>query len=420
MSKYSSVRGVYDILPEETERWQVIELKARKTFGNYGFSEIRVPVIEKSELFSRSIGEDTDIVEKEMYTFPDRKGELISLRPEGTASVVRAYVEHKMYASQSLTKLYYIGPMFRYERPQKGRRRQFFQIGVEVFGLSNPSIDAEVISMLFTYFESLGLDGLKLNLNSIGCRECRPNYQDKLLEYLSEKTEAFCDNCQGRYRKNPLRVLDCKSTNCREATNDAPSILDHLCDSCGGDFSELKGYLDQLGLVYNVNPRMVRGLDYYTKTAFEITSDRLGSQDAVAAGGRYDLLVEEVGGPPTPAIGFAIGLERLSMILEGIDLSLPGHRDLYIAALGEAAFKKTFSLAHELRTAGFQVDYDHEGRSLKAQMRKANAMGAAYVLILGDDELASGKGLLKDMKEQGQEEIQLEEIVTEMKQRRPR
>ncbi len=417
MSKYNSIRGVYDVLPAEAEKWQFIETGARKVFDDYGFSEIRIPIIEKSELFTRSIGEDTDIVEKEMYTFPDRKGELISMRPEGTASVVRAYVEHKMYASQSATKLYYVGPMFRYERPQKGRRRQFFQIGAEVLGLSDPAIDAEIISMLFTFFDQLGLDDLILNLNSIGCKECRPAFRTTLLSFLEDKIEKLCDNCQNRYEKNPLRVLDCKSKTCFEETKDAPSILDSLCTCCSEDFEKVKTCLDMVDLKYNINPRMVRGLDYYTKTAFEVTSNRLGSQDAVAAGGRYDLLVEEVGGPPTPAIGFALGMERLSLLLEEEDLSLKRCPDLYIAALGVLAHEAAFRLAHELRTHGIKVEFDHEGRSLKAQMRRANSLGCGYVLILGEDEIKTGRAILKDMTNHGQEEIAWEGILSEMRTR---
>lgn len=417
MIKYKSVKGVYDVLPLEAEKWQFIEATARKVFDEYGFSEIRVPIIEKTNLFTRSIGQDTDIVEKEMYTFPDRRGEKISLRPEGTASVVRSYVEHKMYASQNLTKLYYTGPMFRYERPQKGRRRQFFQIGVEAIGLSDPAIDAEVISMLFTFFDQLGLDDVVLNLNSIGCKECRPEYRTILLSFLDDKLGLLCDNCQNRSEKNPLRVLDCKSPSCQRVTVGAPSILDSLCNSCGDDFKKVKSFLETLNIKFNVNPRMVRGLDYYTKTAFEITCNRLGSQDAVAAGGRYDLLVEEIGGPPTPAIGFALGMERVSLLLEDEDLSLKRCPDLYIAALGEPAHDAAFRLAHELRTHGIKVEFDHERRSLKAQMRKANSFNAGYVLILGEDEIKSGRAILKDMTDHGQSEIAWEGLLTEMRTR---
>ncbi|MDH3975635.1 MAG: histidine--tRNA ligase [Deltaproteobacteria bacterium] len=413
MSKYSSIRGINDVLPAETGKWQYIEAAAKKVFHNYGYSEIKVPILEKTNLFTRSIGEDTDIVEKEMYTFPDRKGELLSLRPEGTASVVRSYVQHKMYSTSSLTRLYYFGPMFRYERPQKGRSRQFYQLGAEAIGISGPAIDAEIISMLFTFFKALGIDGLKLNLNSIGCRDCRPGYKEKLLDFIGDSVEKLCENCRRRYRENPLRVLDCKSSACREETKAAPSILDHLCGSCSNDFSKLKEYLGVLNLSYNINPRMVRGLDYYTKTAFEITSANLGSQDAVAAGGRYDHLVEEVGGPTTPAIGYAIGMERLSLLLDD-DLKPGNEPDLFIATLGNEAFDTAFRVTHELRTHGIHVEYDHEGKSLKAQMRKAGNCGAAYVLVLGDEEIRSGRAMLKNMKDHEQREIIWEDIVSEM------
>lgn len=417
MAKYSTIRGMNDILPAEAEKWQYIEAKARKVFDDYGFSEIKTPLLEKTSLFTRSIGEDTDIVEKEMYTFPDRKGELLSMRPEGTASVVRAYVQHKMYVTSSLTKLYYFGPMFRYERPQKGRNRQFYQIGAEAIGVSSPAVDAEVISMLHTFFEQLGLDGLVVNINSIGCAGCRPAYKEKLLKFIAGSVDELCDNCQRRHKDNPLRVIDCKSKGCREKTIDAPSILDSLCGSCHDDFDRLKKYLSTLNIPFNVNHRMVRGLDYYTKTAFEITSDKIGSQDAVAAGGRYDRLVEEIGGPPTPAIGFAIGVERLSMLLVDDDLTLKKLPDLFIAALGDKAYNAAFRLAHDLRTHEVKVEYDHEGKSLKAQMRRADSLGASYVLILGDQEIETGRAILKDMKNHEQTDIAWEGIVTEMRSR---
>ena len=417
MAKYSTIRGMNDILPAEADKWQYIEAKARKVFDDYGFSEIKTPILEKTSLFTRSIGEDTDIVEKEMYTFPDRKGELLSMRPEGTASVVRAYVQHKMYVASSFTKLYYFGPMFRYERPQKGRNRQFYQIGAEAIGVSSPAVDAEVISMLHTFFDQLGLDGLVVNINSIGCAGCRPAYKEKLLNFIAGSVDELCDNCQRRHKDNPLRVIDCKSKGCRERTIDAPSILDSLCTGCRDDFDRLKVYLSTLNIPFNVNHRMVRGLDYYTKTAFEITSHNLGSQDAVAAGGRYDRLVEEVGGPPTPAIGFAIGVERLSMLLAEDDLSLKRVPDLFIAALGDKAFNAAFRLANDLRIHEVKVEYDHEGKSLKAQMRRAGSLGASYVLILGDEEIESGRAVLKDMKNHEQTDIAWEGIVTEMRGR---
>jgi len=417
LAKYSTIRGMNDILPAEAEKWQYIEAKARKVFDEYGFSEIKTPILEKTSLFTRSIGEDTDIVEKEMYTFPDRKEELLSMRPEGTASVVRAYVQHKMYASSSFTKLYYFGPMFRYERPQKGRNRQFYQIGAEAIGVSSPAVDAEVISMLHTFFDQLGLDGLVVNINSIGCAGCRPAYKEKLLKFIAGSVDELCDNCQRRYEDNPLRVIDCKSKGCREKTIDAPSILDSLCGGCHDDFERLKDYLSDLNIPFNVNHRMVRGLDYYTKTAFEITSDNIGSQDAVAAGGRYDRLVEEIGGPPTPAVGFAIGVERLSMLLVEDDINLKRFPDLFIAALGDKAYNRAFRLAHDLRTREVKVEYDHEGKSLKAQMRRAGALGASYVLILGDAEIESGRAVLKDMNNHEQSDIAWEEIVPEMRVR---
>jgi histidyl-tRNA synthetase len=311
----TGIRGFNDITPPQSALWRRIEQTAYEVFSSYGFSEIRIPVVEKTELFSRSIGETTDIVEKEMYTFADRRGDSLTLRPEGTASVVRAYIEHKLYTSP-VTRLFYTGPMFRYERPQKGRYRQFYQVGAEVLGDPGPGSDADTIEMLVRLFGELGLNGVALQVNSLGCPDCRPGYKEKLLGFLINRSGCLCENCVRRIGTNPLRALDCKAAGCVEATADAPAIIDTLCDGCADHFGAARRYLEMLGVEFTVNTRMVRGLDYYSRTTFEITAEGLGSQNAVAAGGRYDGLVAELGGPATPCFGFAIGVERVSLLLE--------------------------------------------------------------------------------------------------------
>ena len=315
--KVTAVKGFSDILPGEVESWQWVEQKAREIFATYCFAEIRFPILEKTELFSRSLGETTDIVEKEMYTFADQdaKGSLLTLRPEGTASVVRAYVQSEMYKIEPVRKLYYMGPMFRRERPQKGRLRQFHQIGVEALGRGDPYIDVEVLLLLNDFFQAVGLEGTALQLNSLGCTECRPVFRETLLLFLKQREHAFCSNCRRRMERNPLRVLDCKEQRCQEETRDAPSMLDSLCEACGQHFKAVRQFLEQARVDYTLNPRMVRGLDYYCRTTFEWTSGQLGAQNAVAAGGRYDGLVQELGGPPIPGVGFAMGVERLTLLL---------------------------------------------------------------------------------------------------------
>jgi len=391
----TGIKGFNDILPGEVRKWQHVEKPARRVFEAYGFSEIRVPVLEKTELFSRSIGDATDIVEKEMYSFTDKGGNGITLRPEGTAGVIRAFIEHKLHTVDSVTKLYYMGQMFRYERPQKGRYRQFHQIGVEVAGVSDPKVDAQVLTMLCHFFAELGLMEPRLQINSLGCRECRPEYRRKLRQFLSDRLESLCDDCKRRYETNPLRALDCKAPGCREATLGAPSVLDHLCAGCEDHFSRTKKYLDAAGTGYDINPRMVRGLDYYTRTTFELVTGMLGSQSAVAAGGRYDRLIEELGGPPLPGIGFALGVERVVLLLDGEGLE--SRPDLFIAYHGEAAGDAAFLLMCRLQRMGFSVELDYEGKSLKSQMRRADKFRARYSLIIGEDELAKGKAALKEM-----------------------
>jgi histidyl-tRNA synthetase len=413
--KLKAIRGFSDILPPTTRRWRTLEERAREVLEGCGFSEIRVPILEKADLFSRSIGEETDIVEKEMYTFEDRSGDLITMRPEATASIVRAYIEHKMYAADPMAKLYSIGPMFRHERPQKGRHRQFHQINVEVFGISHPMIDAEVMAILMHYVALVGAAGCRLHINSLGCPRCRLPFKENLRAFLSDHLPHLCQDCRRRMERNPLRAFDCKVQGCQEVMQEAPLVGEYLCAECTEHFAGVKGYLEALGVPYEINPRMVRGLDYYTKTAFEVVTRGLGAQNAVAAGGRYDHLVAELGGPDIPGIGFAIGMERLLLILP--DGSLPLALSLFIAALGEGPQREAFCLSNKLNQAGVRTMIDYEGRSLKAQMRRADKFGARYVLIIGEDEQRTGQAILRDMAEGKQEEIPLPSIFEEMVRR---
>jgi len=393
----TAIKGFNDILPDESGRWRYIENAARTVFERNGFSEIRVPIMEKTELFCRSIGDTTDIVEKEMYSFVDKGENSITLRPEGTASVMRAFIEHKLYARDPQAKLYYLGPMFRYERPQKGRYRQFHQIGAEVTGVNDPLIDAQVLNMLCAFFHEIGLDEPKLQINSLGCPECRPAYRAALLEFLEGRLDSLCEDCRRRFSTNPLRTLDCKSAGCAEATIGAPSMLDHLCGGCSEHFGSVRRYLDITGTLYGINPRMVRGLDYYTRTTFELVTGLLGSQSAVAAGGRYDGLISQLGGPSIPGIGFAIGVERVALLLGERDFSRCP--DLFIATMGTAERDFAFRLMTELQGQGLWVEMDYEGKSLKSQMRRADKFGARYSVVIGGNEMAAGRASFKRMED---------------------
>lgn len=410
----NAIRGFNDILPGEVEKWQFFEDTARGIFEAFGFSEIRVPILEKTELFVRGIGEATDIVEKEMFTFPDRHGEMMTLRPEGTAPVVRAFIEHSMHAADPVTKLYYIGPMFRYERPQKGRYRQFYQIGAEIFGVESPVADAEVLSMLTELFRRTGIQGAELQINSLGCKDCRPLYKDLLLEFLKKREDKLCSDCRRRLNHNPLRILDCKNEECKEATKDAPSILENLCTHCASHFAEVRSNLDILGTAYLINSRMVRGLDYYQKTTFEIVCTSLGSQNAVAAGGRYDGLVKDLGGPETPGLGFAIGLERAVSLIEPADKDIFRRPAIFIAALGEQAANWALKTKYELNLKGIWAEIDYEGKSIKSQMRRADKIKAGFSVVVGDGEIASGHAVLKDMINHTSEEVSLSSIIVKL------
>lgn len=419
---FKAPRGTADILPGEVEKWQYVEAKMREVCRLFNYREVRTPMFEHTELFQRGVGETTDIVEKEMYAFQDRSGREIALRPEMTAATVRAFVEHKYDKQPQPTKWYYIGPMFRYERPQAGRSRQFTQFGVELFGTNHPAADAEVISLALQVAQAIGLKRLRTEINSIGCSECRPVYREKLIAYFTPRKDELCADCASRLERNPLRILDCKREGCRAVAKDAPSILDTLCGDCGPHFQAVREQLDAIGIDYVVNDRMVRGLDYYTQTAFEIMSDSLGAQSTVFAGGRYNDMVREIGGDDLPGIGFASGIERILLALEKEQVVMPIDEgiDCYIVALGEGAEKKASELALALRRAGCTVDRDYMNRKMKGQMKAADRLKARYAAVLGEEELSRGTVQIKDLTTGEQEEIEASQLAsyirTQMKQ----
>ena len=406
-------RGTKDILPDTVAQWTHVEKVIRELCARYGYREIRTPIFEHTELFLRGIGETTDVVEKEMYTFTDRGERSLTLRPENTASVVRSYLQNKLYAADALVKLFYIGSMFRYDRPQAGRYREFHQFGVEALGEENPAVDAEIIVLAVEFLRALGLQELKLHLNSVGCPKCRPVYREKLQEFFRPHLKELCTDCRSRFERNPLRLLDCKHEHCHALAEGAPRITDCLCDECRVHFTEVQSYLTAAGIPFELDANLVRGLDYYTKTAFEVKYTPLGAQSAVAGGGRYDGLVEEVGGPPTPGIGFAVGLERVLLALEKQELlpEEPEAVDVFVVALGEAAQIPAFKLLHELRVAKLSAAMDFAGRSMKAQMKQANKKNARFVAILGEDEVKEASALLKDMKTSEQKKLALKDFV---------
>lgn len=416
--QFTTLKGFKDILPRETATWQRVERTARNVFKTFGFREIRPPLLERTDLFSRSIGQDTDIVSKEMYTIKDGKGKGLTLRPEATASVVRAYIEHGLFREYPVQKLFTIGPMFRRERPQKGRFRQFHQINAELFGDEGPRSDADLINLAMHLLERLGLSGFVLNINSLGCTACRTRFREELKEYLLQRLEPLCVDCRKRAEVNPLRVFDCKVEKCREVVSDAPSILDFICKECGNHFSRLQDCLDRLHIDFVVNHMLVRGLDYYTRTAFEIQSEKLGAQNALAGGGRYDGLVKQLGGPDHSAIGFAAGMDRLVTLLdEESGVGNDDNPEIFLAGLGERAEKLVFGWMNELRRSGIHAEMEYGSRGLKALMKKADRLGAKMTLIVGDEELTTGKGILRDMKTKVQQEIELDNLVEKFKKR---
>lgn len=411
--KVKALKGFKDILPTEVGYWQRIEQKGREVFHRFGFSEIKVPILEKTDLFVRSIGEATDIVEKEMYTFPDRNGKLLTMRPEGTAPVLRAYIEHNLQGLRPVQRLYTVGPMFRHERPQKGRLRQFHQLSAEVLGADHPRLDAEVMAMAWMVVSELGIE-VSLEINSLGCPECRPAFKDALVSFLREHAEKLCEDCTRRLETNPLRVLDCKSKQCKELNQDAPAIHDHLCSGCADHFQTVEQGLELLGIPFKRNKFMVRGLDYYTRTTFELVTDQLGAQSAVGAGGRYDGLVAQLGGPKVPGIGFALGVERLVLLMQAGDQEKNDSEvDVMMVALGEAALKEGFCMVHALRSNGLRVVMDHSGKSLKSQMKQADKLQSRYVMILGENELENRQAILRDMNTGDQESLILADDLNE-------
>ncbi|MCL1918557.1 MAG: histidine--tRNA ligase [Peptococcaceae bacterium] len=409
------IKGTQDILPEASRAWQELESVMHRLTGEYGFQEIRTPVFEATALFVRGVGETSDIVEKEMYTFEDEGKRSLTLRPEGTASVCRAYVENKLYGLPQPQKLYYIGPMFRSENPQAGRFRQFHQLGVEVLGVDNPLVDAEVIQLAVQIFHALNIKGMELQINSVGCPVCRADHREVLLAFLERKRQGLCGLCQGRLERNPMRVLDCKNARCQELTEGAPTTFTSLCPECRDHFDRVQALLQTADVAYTLNPRLVRGLDYYRKTAFEIVvAEAAGTQNALCGGGRYDALVEEVGGPPTPGMGFALGMERLLKVLSDQKIELGEGRVpplAALAALGQSAQRSAFRILSQLRRKGVPVTMDVMGRSLKSQLRTANRDGVRYTVIIGEDEMERGVAVVRHMLEGEQWEVGLEECV---------
>ncbi|MFN8007489.1 MAG: histidine--tRNA ligase [Terriglobia bacterium] len=411
-----AIKGTSDILPPESKRWSSVEKIAREILELYGFAEIRTPIFEATELFARGVGEETDIVSKEMYTFDDRDDHSLTLRPEGTAPVVRAAIEHHLLQESQLLKLYYLGPMFRRERPQKGRYRQFHQIGAEVLGSDNPAIEAEVLEMLDLFLNRIGLREYNLLVNSIGCSLCRPKYLAVLSEAIQKNADSLCPDCRRRMRTNPLRVLDCKVESCQPTIDALPAIADYLDEGCRTHFQKFLSYLQERKIQYKIVPRLVRGLDYYTRTTFEMTSEALGAQNTLIGGGRYDGLSEMLGGAPSKGFGFALGLERILLILDQLQPSFDGYSPLlFLAPLGEAAFERATELARYFRQQELSCGLDFETRSLKSSMRLANKIAARYVLILGDEELRTGRYALKRMSDGFQQLLVPEEIAAFLK-----
>ena len=409
-------KGTQDILPEDISKWYYIEGMIKEILSKYGYKEIRTPFFEYTELFVRGIGESTDIVTKEMFTFPDRKGRSLTLRPEGTAPVVRAYLEDSMGRTSKVIKLFYLGPMFRCEKPQAGRFRQFNQFGIEIIGTKSPAADAEVIITVLAIYKKLGLKNLEILINSVGCKKCRVDYVQKLKKYLTNKKDFLCSECKERYTKNPLRVLDCKKDSCKKIIESAPVITENLCQECKSHFAQVKSCLDDQKIIFRENPRLVRGLDYYTKTAFEIISGGLGAQNAIGGGGRYDDLVEELGGKPTPAVGFAAGIERMIITIDQQKIEWPAEKrlDIFVAKIDKKNNDTAFKLLQKIRNAGFSADMDYSEGSLKSQMRIANKIGVRYTVIVGEEELSKNMVILRNMKTKEQKEVRIDSLINEL------
>lgn len=409
-----AVKGTKDVLPSEVYKNQYIESTALDVAERFGFREIRTPVFEHTELFQRGVGDTTDVVQKEMYTFDDKGGRSITLRPEGTAGAARSFLENGLCNETLPQKVCYLTSCYRYEKPQSGRLREFHQFGVECFGAESPLADAEIISLANTFFKELGVKDLSLEINSIGCPECRAEYHKALRQYFESRKDELCDTCKDRLDRNPMRILDCKSPVCSEIAKDAPVVLDYLCDDCKEHFEKVKSYLNALNIEFTVNPKIVRGLDYYTKTVFEFVSNAIGSQGTVCGGGRYDGLIEELGGQKTPSLGFALGIERLMLLMEAQGCEFPKQSvpDLFIVSMGEKATLKAVEIANDMREEGFTCLYDVNGRGLRAQMKYANKLGAKYTVVLGEDEVQSGIAKLKNMESGEETEIAIPTFVS--------
>ncbi len=402
------IKGFADLFEPESAKFTLMENLARDMFSRYGFQEARIPLLEKTELFARSIGTETDVVQKEMYTFDDRKGRSLTLRPEATAGMLRAYIENKLYAAGAISKFFTFGPMFRYERPQKGRMRQFHQLDVEILGTQAPQADAELICMLWNFLAGLGLKGIALEINSLGCKTCRPAFHDNLRSFLGTIDQSqLCPDCNRRAQTNPLRVLDCKQAQCKELLTDAPLITDNLCPQCAEHFTQVRRVLDQANLPYTLNHLLVRGLDYYQRTTFEFVSGHIGSQSAVAGGGRYDGLIESLGGPDIPGIGFACGMERLALLMPEPKPSAP---DFYLAVLTENALARALQIGEQLRQKGLQGEVAFEAKSIKSQMRQANKTKARFALLLGEEELGTDTIIIKDMADGSQQQVAVQSL----------
>jgi len=409
-----AVRGTRDVIPNEIYKWQYVEAKARSIFEKFGFREIRTPMFEYTELFVKGTGEATDIVEKQMYTFTDKSGRSLTLRPEGTPPIVRSYLENSLFADLPVCKLYYVAPMFRYERPQAGRYRQHLQLGAEIIGTASPTADAELMSMYLHLVSELNIKDATLQLNSVGCGECRQKYIETLKAFASENLDSLCETCKDRLNRNPLRMLDCKQEGCQAVFARGPKILDYLCDDCRRHFDSVKGFLDRLGLPYQINPLLVRGLDYYTKTVFEVTAGGLGAQDAIAGGGRYDKLVELLGGKPTPALGFGSGVDRIIAAMEAQNVRFPNPPgvEVYLASVGDKGISRILEISYLLRRKGISAEIGLESRSLGSQMKTADKLGAKYVIMIGDDEIDKGVVTLRNMRDGQQETVDVQMVAS--------
>ena len=414
-----SPKGTRDILPSEVQTWQWVEQTARDVFGTYGYQEIRTPIFESTDLFVRGVGDTTDIVEKEMYTFSDRGSRSVSLRPEGTASVVRAMLQNRLMDGASVLKFYYIGQMFRYDRPQAGRYREFWQVGIEAFGADSPAIDAEIIAAGHQFFSTLGIKDLTLHLNSIGDPESRPKYVEDLTAYAKQHLNELCGKCYARHERNPMRILDCKESGCRAVVANAPLLSDYLCDASRQHFDMVKSYLDELEIDYHEDPYVVRGLDYYCRTAFEFTAGGLGAQNAIGGGGRYDYLAEEIGGAPTPGIGFALGMDRIIIALDAQNVTVPTAApvDVYLTVLEDGVMPIALKLAQELRENGVKTDLEYKGRGLRAQMRTANKLNAQYVVMIGEDEINNAAATVRDMGSGDQQSVAFQQLAEVMREK---